>query len=320
MKIQRPQMEKRPLTQLKSVRLFVFVLAAVLLAQIPGDTLARKRGRRTKQKDRTREKARALISSGDMSYRLFHFQKALQHYKEAYKLTGHPAIIFNIAQAYRQLKNNEKAHFYYKLFLTDWSRKHKDKPPPFAEEVRGHIERLSRLLEAERRGRQPQTARITLEGIRPGARIYLDGRLHPGPRIAAPPGRHALRVELDGYRTWEEAVDLMAGKLHVRQVTLRPPDHRTLLLVTSITATAVAVGFLGVGAHYNTRHNDYISETPEADDTRRLSVMGYAVAGGSAAVAAASWTLYLLHRRKVLRLLSAAPLPGGGALTARGRF
>ena len=57
-----------------------------------------------------------------------------------------------------------------------------------------------------------------------------------------------------------------------------------------------------MGLTYNVRHNDYITGTPEADRNKRLSVVGYGIAGGVAALAAASWTLYLLHRRKVLQL------------------
>lgn len=276
----------------------------------------------------SRARARELVKSGDMSYRLFKFDRALADYQEAYRLAEHPAIIFNIAQAYRQLKNYEKAHFYYRLFLADWSKRFPDKPPPYEAEVKAHIERLAALIEEERQKKQAATsrptapkqkkaapARLELEGLRQGAVVYVDGSPSDGgPSMALDPGRHAVRVELDGYKPWTTEVELRAGKLRTERVDLRVSDHRTTWLVTSASLSAVALGLVGFGAYHNARYNDFISGTPEADDSKRLSVIGYAVAGGAAALAAASWTIYLLHRRKVLRLMedrTAADLASG---------
>jgi len=275
----------------------------------------------------SRAHARELVKSGDVSYRLFKFDRALADYQEAYRLAQHPAIIFNIAQAYRQLKNYEKAHFYYKLFLADWSKKFPDKPPPYEAEVKAHIKRLAALIEEERQQaaasqetapkppKKAAPARLELEGLRQGAVVYVDGSpSDSGPSVALDPGRHAVRVELDGYRPWTAEVELQAGKLRTERVDLRVSDHRTAWLVTSASLSAVAAGLLGFGAYHNARHNDFISGTPEADDSKRLSVIGYAAAGGVAALAAASWTIYLLHRRKVLRLMedrTAAELAAG---------
>jgi hypothetical protein len=53
---------------------------------------------------------------------------------------------------------------------------------------------------------------------------------------------------------------------------------------------------------------------------------GYAVAGGVAAAAIASWTVYWLHRRKVMRLsvgsaaAAVTPLRGGAAVAGAVSF
>lgn len=259
-------------------------------------------------------RARALIKSGDVHYRLFKFERALASYQEAYRLTQHPAIAFNIAQAFRQLKDHVKARFYYKLFLSDWSRRYPDKPPPYEAEVREHIQRLSRLIAAAGKGRdrarQPEPgsrpvalARLELEGLRPGARILVDGRERKGgPELAVSPGKRQIRVELEGFHPWEQTVELRADRLSTRAVDLQVVDRRPLWLGTSIGLSAAAAGFLAMGVVYNVRHDDFILGTPEADEHRRLSIVGYAVAGGVAAAAIVSWTLYLLHRRRVLQL------------------
>ena len=86
-------------------------------------------------------------------------------------------------------------------------------------------------------------------------------------------------------------------------------DLRAVLLWSSVGATTLAAGFLGMGIAYNQEHNRYILGTPEAEENKELSVIGYAVAGGFAALAVAGWTTYLLHRKGVLQRLG----PGGGS-------
>lgn len=259
--------------------------------------------------------AKARIKSGDVNYRLFKFDQALTDYQQAYHLSQHPAIAFNIAQAYRQLKNYEKASFYYKLFLADWAKRFPDKPPPYEAEVKGHIERLTKLIAAaaarapkdkpKPRPKKVQLARLELEGLRAGAQITVDGKLSKsGPELLLAPGPRRLRVELDGYHPWEQTITLRAGKPVTRPVELEVIDRRTLWLSTSAGLSAVAAGFLGMGIYFNARHDNFMLGTPEADDNKRLSVIGYAVAGGVAALALASWTLYWLHRRSVKRLTS----------------
>jgi tetratricopeptide (TPR) repeat protein len=312
-----------------TARLALLVAGLLLAAPLPAEA---------KVSPAARKRARKLIKNGDMSYRLLKFDQALAHYEEAYKLTGHPAIIFNIAQAYRQLKNHTKALFYYKLLLVDWAKRYPKKPPPYREEVEGHIESITKLIEVEeekqraaqrekaRAKPKPTVGQLELTGLRQGARIYIDGsRKKTGPSVALKPGKHRLRVELEGFRSWEGTVRLDAGEQRAEPVDLRVTDHRTAWLIASLSLTAVAGGLLGLGAFYNVRHNDFLVDTPEADDNRRLSVIGYATSGGAAALAAVSWTFYLLHRGRVLRLMetkriSLAPLPGGALAAGRLSF
>lgn len=257
----------------------------------------------------SRARAKALVKSGDTHYRMLRFKQALADYQAAFKLKDHPAILFNIAQSYRQLKEYEEARLSYKLFLSDWRKKFPDKPPPYEEEVKAHIERLAKLIESQKKAQAPQPveakpAHLELEGLREGMRILVDGNSRQtGPALELTPGSHRVRVELDGYAPWEREVQLASGRMHTEQVALRLRDHRTPWLVASVCLTAAAAGMMGMGVAYNVRHNRYISDTPEADEQKKLSVIGYATAGGIAAAATASWIIYLLHRRNVLRLL-----------------
>ena len=130
------------------------VVALMLLVTIPVASAETTAIREAKAK------AKVLIKSGDLSYRLAKFKEALASYEAAYKLYEHPAILFNIAQCHRQLKNHEKALFFYRLCMSDWQRSNPN--PPFLKEVRTQIQKLNVVMEQEQkrkkeRARQEET-------------------------------------------------------------------------------------------------------------------------------------------------------------------
>ncbi len=233
-------------------------------------------------------------------------------------------MLFNIAQVFRQLGQHSKALFYYRLFISDWRRKYPDKPVPYEVEVRGHISELAVKAGKEAEAAHPKPATeapapaapvepamgtLALAGVRPGAEVFIDGkRVGEGKELGPlplKPGEHHVRVKAGGFYSWRGAIKVLPNIQERRQVTLEVIDLRTALLIAGISATALAAGFFGVGVAYNVENNRYVHGTAEADDARNLSVTGYAVAGGAAAIAVASWTVYLLHRRAVKRRLSA---------------
>ena len=133
------------------------VMALVLLVSVPmanADTRAEKIAK---------AKAKVLIKSGDLNYRLAKFEEALADYQAAYKLYEHPAILFNIAQCHRQLKNHEKALFFYRLCRSDWQRSNPD--PTFLKEVRTQIGKLNDVMARDRKAKQEQ-ARLEQERTR----------------------------------------------------------------------------------------------------------------------------------------------------------
>jgi hypothetical protein len=84
---------------------------------------------------------------------------------------------------------------------------------------------------------KPQT--LTVEGAPPGASVSVDGRpagrTNDQGRVAVKdvaPGRHKIRVELDGYSAWEQSVEVAAQPVTVSASltkTLQPsqPDTPT---------------------------------------------------------------------------------------------
>lgn len=68
--------------------------------------------------DAAKQRAKELFTKGKTQYDLGNFQDAVKLFKNAYETSPHPAFLFNIAQAYRQMGDCKEALFFYKRYLT----------------------------------------------------------------------------------------------------------------------------------------------------------------------------------------------------------
>jgi tetratricopeptide (TPR) repeat protein len=96
------------------------------------------------------QRSEALRERAATEYRLGHFRKAIVAFKEALRLEKKPSLLLNLAQCYRQIRDADKALFYYKLYLTEWRRSNPQRPPPYEQEVQEHISRLTTQQRASR--------------------------------------------------------------------------------------------------------------------------------------------------------------------------
>lgn len=64
------------------------------------------------------KKAQAKLhyEAGDRAFRLGEFEKAVREFRASYELSGVPLLLYNVAQAYRQLGNTKQALFFYQQF------------------------------------------------------------------------------------------------------------------------------------------------------------------------------------------------------------
>jgi tetratricopeptide (TPR) repeat protein len=67
----------------------------------------------------SKEEATKRFGEASQQYKLQEYNKALESFKELYRLTGEAVFLFNIAQCNRLLGNLEEALKGYKLFLQD---------------------------------------------------------------------------------------------------------------------------------------------------------------------------------------------------------
>jgi hypothetical protein len=66
-----------------------------------------------------REQAKAAVEEAEVQYKLGRFQKALEGYARAYELFPAPALLFDIGQCHRQLKDWERAIFFFEGYLRE---------------------------------------------------------------------------------------------------------------------------------------------------------------------------------------------------------
>lgn len=60
---------------------------------------------------------RRHYETGTRLFSVGEFERAALEYRAAYELRPHPALLYNIAQAYRNAKNSERAIFFYRSYL-----------------------------------------------------------------------------------------------------------------------------------------------------------------------------------------------------------
>jgi len=164
-------------------------------------------------------KAAVHYEVAEKYYRIGEFAQALVAYGKAFELTRRPELNFNLAQCHRQLKQWERAVFFYKRFVSAL---------PEAEQValaRRFIAEGERALEAERLAqealRRKQLGRVTVITRPPGADVYLDAELEK------PRGKTPLKLDL---MKGEHRV-LLRREGHARQVrrfTVRPDTSVSL--------------------------------------------------------------------------------------------
>ena len=94
------------------------------------------------------EDAKTLINEGSAQYALGHFKEALADFEKVYLMKRVPALLFNIAQCHRQMKNFEEAAVTFRSFI---------RLAPDSPQVGNARELLSQVEEAIRAQRAAQT-------------------------------------------------------------------------------------------------------------------------------------------------------------------
>jgi tetratricopeptide (TPR) repeat protein len=205
------------------------------------------------------ELAKAHYNTGQIYYERGRFPDAAHEFEEAYRLSGKPALLYNMGKSYDGSSDAARALKAYRQFLanvTDSS----DRPW-----VSGRVEQLSKIV-----GRLHITSTIDASNVK------LDGAELGATPLAEPvevnPGSHEVEVSHEGYSTWKSKVVASPGQLVevngepkslvkiVRvEVEKSTPVYKKWWLWTAVAAVAVVAIGVGVGVGVGGSQDDGVS-------------------------------------------------------------
>ncbi len=143
-------------------------------------------------------------------YDLGQFEEAIAEYRKGYEQTALPVFLFNIAQAYRQLGENDKALFFYRRYLS------------IHPEAENRAQVAARVAEIEQLGSPGAGARraSALDSLSPAP---LSSGVAGRRDVAASPSSRAARPFWRRPWFWAGVGALVIGGLAIGLVAVSPP-------------------------------------------------------------------------------------------------
>jgi hypothetical protein len=262
------------------------------------------------------EEARQHAAKAKVHYDLGEFDKAAEEYILVYRLRPLPALLFNIAQSYRQAGQYEKAKQFYKAYLRE------NPDPQSSAAVKKALKEIDELLAKERKTKESPPA-----GIREApAEVAAAGRaavpvappasaaaaLSPGSQAAPAAGAATTAVPAAGAATTQAApagtalaqpkpVQAPASALPVPAVIASreapSSSRRTWTYVLAGTSVAMLAGGalfavkaknvdneLLAGPHSTATADDLMSQSKSAHGASTLLLLAGVAAGAGAGV------------------------------------
>jgi tetratricopeptide (TPR) repeat protein len=234
--------------------------------------------------------SRDAYDAGKKHYNLGAFDRAIELWKQGYEYKDDPIFLYNIAQAYRQKGDHQKAIFFYKAYIREEPRARN------RDDVEARIAELTKLLEAQ----QNATEAPPKEPVSPP-----EPQAEPPPVVAPPsPSVAPARDDLDA----------------------RPGR---MMKIGGAVAGGIGVAALATGVVFLIRSSSIEGEiedaamsgepwTPELVDReasgRTSATIGWIGTGAGVALVATGITLYVLGAAKDAharheREISFAPFP-----------
>lgn len=153
-----------------------------------------------------REVLGRLFTEARSAYDVRDYGTSIARLEEAYALLPEPNILYRIAEMHEELGQRDQAIASYEAYLTA-------RPgAPNTAVVRTRVERLR----AEKEAAAPKTARLTIDSVPQGARVYVDANERKGVtplELDVKPGAYTIRLELDGHEPAERPISVEAGEL-----------------------------------------------------------------------------------------------------------
>lgn len=243
------------------------------------------------QEDEATQRAKELFKKAEVHFSVGEFTKALALYKEAFKTKPLPAFLFNIGQCHRNMGRCDKALFFFKQYLI------RTPDPP----NRADVEKLIKICEAQVKAEKTEPAAATQPAAQPPEPPESAAASRPAQQPEPPPAGETSRRGLSPIWFWS-SVGLTGALL--------------------VTGTATGVMALSKSDEYKDPSTsiDRRRDLKDSGETLRTVSTATVIAGG--VVALGTGVLFFLTDwgSRQEQAISAAPLPGGAAVTMGGRF
>lgn len=240
------------------------------------------------QQDEATAKAKALFEKAEVHFSVGEFEKALDLYRQAYKAKQLPAFLFNIGQCHRYMKEYEKAILSYDRFLAH------DPETPHRAKVENLIEQCRKAREQAKKANEKP---VKAEEAQP-----------PPSSLSWDEIQRTSEVKDDGEQRRGSPVLLWSG----------------VGLTVALLATATVTGVLTYDKNQEYKEpNTPVARRQELKDSGQPLAVTSVVTGALAGAVAVGTALYYWFGYRTGRpesTVSAAPLPGGGALVLGGAF
>jgi tetratricopeptide (TPR) repeat protein len=251
------------------------------------------------QSDSAIEDAKRYAAEAKVHYDLGEYEAAADAYQKVYRIKPLPALLYNIAQSYRQAGLYDKAKRFYTTFL----RESKDGKGPLVADARKALREVDELLAKEKKTREspPTGLAQTPAPLTPPAAAAATSAARPSsPPLQSPPGTGAgpsstpgaaNAVASGGATGGSAAVPAVASRTNTTatQTAARPeapaprsaisslpppPPRKPARMVTWITA-GTAGAALALGGMYGAKTLSSRSQ----DDAKKANGL-YALGGG----------------------------------------
>jgi tetratricopeptide (TPR) repeat protein len=205
------------------------------------------------------ELAKAHFNTGQIYYDRGRFPDAAHEFEEAYRLSGKPALLYNMGKSYDGSSDAARALKAYRQFLAS-VKESSDRLW-----VIGRVDQLEKIV-----GRLQITSTIDASTVKlDGAEIGATPLKEP---VEVNPGSHEIEISHEGYSTWKSKVVASPGQLIevagepksmvkiVRvEVDKSTPVYKRWWLWTAIAAVAVVAVGVGVGVGVGGAQGDGVS-------------------------------------------------------------
>ncbi|MBT8492444.1 MAG: hypothetical protein KJO07_05255 [Deltaproteobacteria bacterium] len=258
--------------------------------------------------------ARVEYQKGETAYATGDFETAIVHYKKAYELSKKPALLFNIAQAYKVKRDYRNAIYFYETYLR------LEESPSNQADVERYIKNLKAQMAADRKRAEDER------------RLEQERKRAKAAKEKAEAEQRRLEAEAKARQAREREVLAQAELARAQGGPLREPNPK-LKLAGWVTG-GVGLATLGAGIVFNLRASSKFDDvnsaekwSAELDDTldtaegsRTLGIVLSSV--GGAALVTGGILYYLGHRGRVVETpaVTLSPTEGGMRIGFGGRF